>query len=132
MLLFLSLGLNAGKYLGVKDLGKVTVDTHFDAKLAKSPIINLKNLFVREIEFKGYTYSDIEASGSFENNRLLLNAASVDPNLAAYLVEHVADPEVQYVTIDYVESLSGFNFFANVPAAIQNAAESTATPYNSF
>lgn len=76
-----TLGLNAGKYLGVKDLGKVTVDTHFDAKLAKSPIINLKNLFVREIEFKGYTYSDIEASGSFENNRLLLNAASVDPNL---------------------------------------------------
>ena len=76
-----TLGLNAGKYLGVKDLGKVTVDTHFDAKLAKSPIINLKNLFVREIQYKGYTYSDIEASGSFENNRLLLNAASVDPNL---------------------------------------------------
>ncbi|MBQ6437733.1 MAG: translocation/assembly module TamB domain-containing protein [Bacteroidales bacterium] len=76
-----TLGLNAGKYLGMKDLGKVTVDTHFDAKLAKSPIVNLKNLFVREIQYKGYTYSDIEASGSFENNRLLLNAASVDPNL---------------------------------------------------
>ena len=51
---------------------------------------------------------------------------------AAYLVEHVADPEVQYVTIDYIESLSGFNFFANVPSAIQNPAEATATPYNSF
>ena len=76
-----TLGLNAGKYLGMKDLGKVTIDTHFDAKLAKSPVVNLKNLFVREIQYKGYTYSDIEASGSFENNRLLLNAASVDPNL---------------------------------------------------
>ena len=76
-----TLSLDAGKYLGMKDLGKVTIDTHFDAKLAKSPIVNLKNLFVREIQYKGYTYSDIEASGSFENNRLLLNAASVDPNL---------------------------------------------------
>lgn len=76
-----TLGLNAGKYLGMKDLGKVTIDTHFDAKLAKSPVVNLKNLFVREIQYKGYTYSDIEASGSYENNRLLLNAASVDPNL---------------------------------------------------
>ena len=76
-----TLGLDAGKYLGVKDLGKVNVDTHFDAKLSKSPIVNLKNLFVRGIEYKGYTYSDIEATGSLENNRLLLNAASVDPNL---------------------------------------------------
>ena len=76
-----TLGLDAGKYLGVKDLGKVNVDTHFDAKLSKSPVVNLKNLFVRGIEYKGYTYSDIEASGSLENNRLLLNAASMDPNL---------------------------------------------------
>ena len=51
---------------------------------------------------------------------------------AAYLVEHVASPEVQYVTIDYVESLAGFDFFANVPAGIQNPAESTATPYGDF
>ncbi|MBQ6437729.1 MAG: DNA/RNA non-specific endonuclease [Bacteroidales bacterium] len=64
---------------------------------------------------------------SFNNSGVPVSAKG-----AAYLVEHVADPEVQYVTIDYVESLSGLNFFANVPAAIQNAAESTATPYNSF
>ena len=76
-----TLDLDAGKYLGVKDLGKVSVDTHFDAKLAKSPVVNLKNLFVRALEYKGYTYSDIEASGSLENNRLLLSATSVDPNL---------------------------------------------------
>ena len=76
-----ALRLEAGKYLGVKDLGPVSIDTHFDAKLSKSPVVNLKNLFVRAIEYKGYTYSDIEASGTFENNRLTLNAASVDPNL---------------------------------------------------
>lgn len=64
---------------------------------------------------------------SFNNSGVPVSAKG-----AAYLVEHVADPEVQYVTIDHIESLSGFNFFANVPTAIQNAAESTATPYNSF
>ena len=51
---------------------------------------------------------------------------------AAYLVEHTASPNVQYKTIDYIESLAGFDFFANVPSAIQNAAESTATPYDQF
>lgn len=51
---------------------------------------------------------------------------------AAYLVEHVASPTIQYVTIDYVESLAGFDFFANVPASIQNNAEETATPISNF
>lgn len=51
---------------------------------------------------------------------------------AAYLVEHVSSPTVQYVTIDSVEEMAGFDFFANVPANIQNPAESTATPYNQF
>ena len=56
---------------------------------------------------------------------------------AAYLVEHVATPDVQYVTIDYVENLTKqsaleLNFFANVPESIQNTAEATATPLTSF
>lgn len=51
---------------------------------------------------------------------------------AAYLVEHVASPTIQYVTIDYVESLAGFDFFANVPTSIQNSAEATATPISTF
>lgn len=76
-----TLRLNVGKYLGMKDLGNVSVDTHFDAKLSKSPVVNLRNLFVRALEFKGYTYTDIEASGLLENNRLTANATSVDPNL---------------------------------------------------
>lgn len=51
---------------------------------------------------------------------------------AAYLVEHVASPTPQYVTIDYVESLAGFDFFANVPTSIQNTAEATATALGNF
>lgn len=56
---------------------------------------------------------------------------------AAYLVEHVASPTVQYVTIDYVENLTKqsaaeLDFFANVPATLQADAEATATPLASF
>ena len=51
---------------------------------------------------------------------------------AAYLVEHMASPTVQYKTIDYIEGLAGFDFFANVPSGLQNAAEATATPYDQF
>lgn len=66
------------------------------------------------------------------------NGAVTGAKGAAYLVEHVASPTVQYVTIDYVESLtdngkgSPFDFFANVPESIQNAAEATATPLSDF
>ena len=64
---------------------------------------------------------------SFNNNGVPQSAKG-----AAYLVEHVATPDVQYVTIDYVESLAGFDFFANVPTSIQNTAEATATSINNF
>ncbi|MCQ2115762.1 MAG: DNA/RNA non-specific endonuclease [Bacteroidales bacterium] len=46
---------------------------------------------------------------------------------AGYLFEHAAGATRQTVTIDAVEKLTGFDFFANVPAALQNAAESTIT-----
>ena len=64
---------------------------------------------------------------SFDNNGNPQSAKG-----AAYLIEHIAKPTVHYKTIDYIESLAGFDFFANVPAAIQNAAESTATEYDQF
>ena len=51
---------------------------------------------------------------------------------AAYLIEHTASASAQYKTIDEIETLSGFDFFANVPSAIQNSAEASATPYSSF
>ena len=51
---------------------------------------------------------------------------------AAYLVEHVSSPTVQYKSIDEIEEMAGFDFFANVPSGIQATAESTATPYDNF
>lgn len=64
---------------------------------------------------------------SFNNNQVPQSAKG-----AAYLVEHKASPTVQYVSIDHVENLAGFDFFANVPSDIQNAAEAAPTPYSSF
>ena len=40
-----------------------------------------------------------------------------------------AGASVEYLSI---ESLAGFDFFANVPTSIQNTAEATATPIGSF
>ena len=44
---------------------------------------------------------------------------------AAYILNNEAGATRQAVTIDYVEMLTGFDFFAKVPDALQNAAEST-------
>ena len=41
----------------------------------------------------------------------------------AYLMVHESGSAQQVKTIDYIESLTGFDFFANVPDAIENAAE---------
>lgn len=49
---------------------------------------------------------------------------------AGYIFEHTSSATAQKVTVDDVEALTGFDFFANVPASIQNAAESE--KYNFF
>lgn len=46
---------------------------------------------------------------------------------AGYLFDHTAGATRQTTTIDAIETLTGFDFFANVPAALQNSAESTVT-----
>ena len=67
-----------------------------------------------------------------------INGVPTSAKGAAYLVEHVSNPTVQYVTIDSVEAMTDdgqgnhFNFFANVPEDIQNAAEATATALANF
>lgn len=43
---------------------------------------------------------------------------------AAYVFDHSSSASRQDKSIDEVEALTGFDFFANVPASIQNAAES--------
>lgn len=52
---------------------------------------------------------------------------------AAYLLEHKSSGATrQEVTIDSIEELTGFDFFANVPAALQDAAESETHPTSYF
>ena len=51
---------------------------------------------------------------------------------AAYLMNHASSAARQEVTIDYIESLTGFDFFTNVPAALQNAAEAETHPTSYF
>ena len=68
----------------------------------------------------------------FMKVRFNANGSVASAKGAAYLVEHLETPTVQYKTIDQIEELAGFDFFANVPTEIQNTAEATATPYNNF
>ena len=52
---------------------------------------------------------------------------------AAYLLNHQNSGATrQEVTIDYIEQLTGFDFFANVPTAIQNSAEAETHPTSYF
>ena len=52
---------------------------------------------------------------------------------AAYLMDHVNSGSTrQNVSIDEIENLTGFNFFAHVPTAIQNDAESQEHPTSYF
>lgn len=48
---------------------------------------------------------------------------------AAYLFNHQAGASRQDKTIDYIESLTGFDFFTNIPVNIQNSAESSSTVF---
>ena len=51
---------------------------------------------------------------------------------AAYLLDHQSGATRQNVTIDYIEQLTGFNFFAHVPTDLQNAAEAETHPTSYF
>lgn len=48
---------------------------------------------------------------------------------AGYLYNHSGDLSRQNVTIDTVEALAGFDFFANVPDSLENSAESSSTAF---
>ncbi len=52
---------------------------------------------------------------------------------AAYLLQHQnSGAERQNVTINEIEQITGFNFFANLPIALQNAAEAETHPTSYF
>jgi len=49
---------------------------------------------------------------------------------AGYYFEHTSSATCQFATIDQIETMTGFDFFANVPLDLQNAAE--ASSYSFF
>ena len=51
---------------------------------------------------------------------------------AAYLLDHENGAARQNVSIDDIERLTGFNFFAHVPTDLQNAAEAEVHPTSYF
>ena len=51
---------------------------------------------------------------------------------AAYLLDHQSGATRQNVSIDDIEKLTGFNFFAHVPTDLQNAAEAEVHPTSYF
>ena len=51
---------------------------------------------------------------------------------AAYLLDHVSGATRQNVSIDDIEELTGFNFFAHVPTELQNKAEAEVHPTSYF
>lgn len=51
---------------------------------------------------------------------------------AAYLLDHQSGATRQNVSIDFIEGLTGFDFFANVPKSVQDAAEDDVHPTSYF
>lgn len=51
---------------------------------------------------------------------------------AAYLLDHQNGATRQNVSIDYIEGLTGFDFFANVPKSVQDGAEDDVHPTSYF
>ena len=63
----------------------------------------------------------------------LSNGVPVSANGAAYLLEHKNSGATrENVTINYIEQLTGFDFFANIPTSIQDAAEAETHPTSYF
>jgi DNA/RNA endonuclease G (NUC1) len=51
---------------------------------------------------------------------------------AAYLLDHASGATRQEVTIAYIQQLTGFDFFANIPPGLQSQAEAETHPTSYF
>ena len=51
---------------------------------------------------------------------------------AAYLLDHISGATRQEVTIAYIQQLTGFDFFANIPSGLQSQAEAETHPTSYF
>lgn len=74
-------GVEAGKLLDNKLLGKVTVDAKAKGSVRKGELSISGMVFVPMAEFNGYTYSQIMASGEYAESKVTANVTSGDPKL---------------------------------------------------
>ena len=74
--------LNLGKILGVDDLGEVTVESRLTAELKPTgPEAKIYSLSLSQLEFAGYSYGQIYATGILGRNSYKGSIVSRDPNL---------------------------------------------------
>lgn len=74
--------LNLGKILGIEDLGEVTVESRLTAELKPTgPEAKIYSLSLSQLEFAGYSYGQIYATGILGRNSYKGSIVSRDPNL---------------------------------------------------
>lgn len=74
--------LNLGKILGVEELGEVTVESRLTAELKPTgPEAKIYSLNLSQLEFAGYSYGQIYATGILGRNSYKGSIVSRDPNL---------------------------------------------------
>ena len=73
--------LNASAVAGIKALGPVTARAKVDARLGKSPEVDIQSLDIDRLSALGYDYSDIHAKGVYSGNAFDGRIVSSDPNL---------------------------------------------------
>jgi len=73
---------DAGRMFGIKDMGRVTMDTSGWLEIAHdSPNFRLDSLIVGKLGFLGYDYSGIQARAFKDGEKILAHIESSDPNL---------------------------------------------------
>ena len=74
--------LNLGRILGIEDLGEVTAESRMTAELKPTgPEAKIYALTLNQLEFAGYSYGQIYATGILGRNSYKGSIVSRDPNL---------------------------------------------------
>ncbi|MBR4850787.1 MAG: translocation/assembly module TamB domain-containing protein [Tidjanibacter sp.] len=78
-------GLNVGRVVDVKELGKVTLTADLKGLFAEENITGSGSVFIDRLAYGGYTYNDISLEGGYENDVARLTLRSLDRNLLCAL-----------------------------------------------
>ena len=73
--------LSVAEVAGIKAVGPVTAKAKVDARLGKSPEVDIQSLDIDRLSALGYNYSDIHAKGVYSGNAFDGRIVSNDPNL---------------------------------------------------